>query len=389
MAKAKKKAPIKIARKSRAARIAEESKVGAEVVDWTNVVDVDHAIYTCLRHYNYFYDTKDARSWVITWLKAYSDKNTLELYRKAETWRTNTTLGGLCRMSTHGAPIGEKNLAYINRKIGEIIDSVQSKDDDKIVALERKSPAEIVKERTSDMIAQFEEIIDDYNTCDGAFTKKVHDTIMDTFSAYDELKKVDAPYNMAKAVHDYYVPLLDELTELVNKKSKDLDEGYSHLKPLERKRYKAFIEKLVGDAELFMNGKKAMRKAPTRKPKAAASQVDKLKYEIENTEFKITSINPVNIVGASMVVLFNTKYKCIIILYSDSKNGFTVKGTTIQNIDVDNSIKKTVRKPEELLPEILKTTKAKLVKTVKDLKTKGQEPNGRVNDNTVILRAFK
>jgi len=51
--------------------------------------------------------------------------------------------------------------------------------------------------------------------------------------------------------------------------------------------------------------------------------------------------------------------------------------------------KKTVRKPDEVLPNWKKVTKHKLKSQFGYLKTTDTKMNGRMNEDTVILKVFK
>jgi len=52
-------------------------------------------------------------------------------------------------------------------------------------------------------------------------------------------------------------------------------------------------------------------------------------------------------------------------------------------------LRKTLRKPEDILTEIGKTTKARVAKVFIDIKTKEALANGRLNEDTIILKVFK
>ena len=210
----------------------------------------------------------------------------------------------------------------------------------------------------------------------------------DNYSVFEELKAEDAPYNMAKGVYDYYTPLRDELQELVDKCPSDLNEAYCIYGKRDRKKLLKIVDGIVSDAEMYMMSKKATRKPRKKKETTATQQVAKVKYLKESKEFKMTSIDPVQIVGADEVYLFNTKYRQLTRLVSSAKTGFTVKGTTIQNVDLEQSYKKTIRKPDEFLGDFMKAPKVKTRKLLETLKTKKAEANGRVNDQTIIMKRY-
>jgi hypothetical protein len=76
-------------------------------------------------------------------------------------------------------------------------------------------------------------------------------------------------------------------------------------------------------------------------------------------------------------------------LNTDDPKGFSVKGTTVLNIDAQTSIKKTVRKPEDAIQKVLNGGKVVLKKLMSELKTKPIDVNGRLNDDCILLKAIK
>lgn len=387
MAKATRKAKkISTPRRSRSSSItAEEKHIGIEVTNWVDVSpkDFEDAFSSTLRHYNYFYDHKESAKWAKAWVKKNYSKTIYTAFAKSEDWRISTTVGSMCKMMENGATFSERRMTWIDTNVKSVVEAVKSKQKEKEIAptpIQRRSPADIVKERTSDFIAAIEEIIDMF---DG-------DTYMDwdNYSVYNELQSGDLPYNTAKAVVDYYTPLRDELKELVEKKTEDLVEAYRHLAVRKRKKYLNIIQAIIDDAEKYMASKKAVRKPRKKKVTTASQQVSKVKYLQSSNEYKVTSIDPTSIVGATEVYLFNVKTRTATYLVSDASKGFAIKGTTIQHIDAEQSYKKRLRKPEEWLSAMSKTTKTKARKSLKDFKTNQSEANGRINADTIILKVY-
>tara|TARA_Y100000389_G_scaffold67568_1_gene63916 strand:+ start:11366 stop:12472 length:1107 start_codon:yes stop_codon:yes gene_type:complete len=244
-----------------------------------------------------------------------------------------------------------------------------------VVTTPRKSPAEIIKERTSDFIGGIEVIIDNW--------KDEKD-----FSIYSEMKKHDVPYITAKATYDHYIPLRDELDELVNKKTPDLIEGYSSMKVSDQKKYLKFVDNILTDIEKYMTAKKATRK--TRRPvvKSAEKQVAKVQYLKDSVEFKLASISPTSLIGAMRIYLFNAKTRALTELVCEKSCGFEVKGTTLQGVDFEASRVTKLRKPEVFIPMVLKKTSNQINKEWSSLTTKTTIANGRINKDTIILRAM-
>lgn len=378
-------------RKSNAARVLEEKHIGVETTNWVDVPTelVDMKVYTNLRIYNYFYDHKDAFKWAEEWVKKNRGKDLVD-FKASEEWRVNTTLGGLCKMHTAGAPFNEKRMAWINAGIDAAVNA--GKANRQAEALISKKPvktsADTLAEKIHDFIAEVEAVVDDYND---------PKTFVDggNYSVYNELKKINAPKPLAQKVYDYYKPLYDEIDELITKKTPDLIEGYKHLKSAkEKKDYLSFIKTILDDCQKFMNAATAAKVRAPRQPRAKKKVpiekiVAKVKYQKESAEYKLTSVDPANIVGASEVYLFNTKYRHLIQLVAASADGFGIKGTTITNLREESCLRKTLRKPEDILTEIGKTTKARVNRVFIDIKTKSAPANGRINEETIILKVFK
>jgi hypothetical protein len=376
-------------RKSSASKLLEEKHIGAEITDFTNVQNLEHAVYQNLKHYNYFYDHKDAFKWAEAWVKKNRTADLAD-FKAAEEWRINTAIGGLCKMLSMGAEFTEKRMEWLNGKLQEAINAGRSNRaiEASLKTAPVKTEADILSEKTSDFIAEVEAMIDDYNNpkiwVDG-----------ENYSVYNELKKINAPKPLAQKVYDYYKPLYDEIDELITKKTPDLVEGYKHLKTAkDKKDYHAFIKGIIDDCQKFLNAATAAKVRAVRQPRAkkkvpVEKLVAKVKYQKESAEYKLTSVDPANIVGATEVYLFNTKYRQLIQLVAANMDGFSIKGTTITNIREDACLKKTLRKPEDVLTEIGKTTKARVNKVFIDIKTKAAAANGRLNEETIILKVFK
>ena len=240
----------------------------------------------------------------------------------------------------------------------------------------KKTPADVLKIKKQELIGSIEEILDteEYDTA---------------YSPYDELLKDGHAQSTAKAIIDYYNPVLEEAKELVHKKTPDLVEGYSHMPVPVRKKYLEFLQHVVDDTNRFVMAKKATRKTSKPRTKSAYAQVSKLQFLKESKEFKITSIDPLLIVGARVVWTFNTKYKQLTEFVCRARDGFEVKGTSLQMTDPALTRKITLRKPQEFLPIIQSKTQKQISVAYSQLTTKQSlRSDGRINKDTLIMRVF-
>jgi hypothetical protein len=187
----------------------------------------------------------------------------------------------------------------------------------------------------------------------------------------------------------FYKRTQEELRELIEDKTPQLVEGYGNLTTKQQKDFYKFISGLIADVEKFLTGKKATRKSRAKKATPASKQVESVKYEKENAEFKITRVPPINIVGAMEVYLFNTKTRVMKYLTCQHREGFAIKGTTILNFGTEHSFKKKLRKPELALTSLAKSSNAKGLKELKALKTAETPADCRINADTVIVKVIK
>lgn len=165
-------------------------------------------------------------------------------------------------------------------------------------------------------------------------------------------------------------------------------EGYSHLKrPELNHRIKACQDMLL-DLDRIKSAAKATRKTRVKQPKAADKQITKMKYKSEDANFKLVSINPVQMVGKIRLYTFNTKSRVLTEYITQSVGGFEISGSTIKNIDPVNSRQVKLRKPDEFLPMVLSKTPKQIDAEWKKLTTKSSTPNGRINADTILLRVL-
>jgi len=231
---------------------------------------------------------------------------------------------------------------------------------------------------------------------------KINNTIM---YELDDLE--DAWMNGEKAVLDVYLRMkfhglggsatkpvasllegwLLDYSDAYHKRCEQAVEGYSHLNRPELKRRMDECEKMLGDLEKLKASTKATRTVKMKKAPSLDKQISRLKFKKEDNEYKISSIAPAMLVGALCAFVFNTKYKTITKYVSET--GLMVSGSTLKNINLEQSIQNSLRKPNEFLPIVLTKSEKQIDKAWSELTTKSRIPNGRINGDTIILRVLK
>jgi len=180
----------------------------------------------------------------------------------------------------------------------------------------------------------------------------------------------------------------DEYAEVYAKEDKQLVEAYSHLSRKVVKHRMDQYKKMLDDLDRLKATVKATRLPRAKKPKALDKQVAKVQYKKEDNEFKLVSINPVKIVGAFRLYVFNTKYKSLTELVTEDVNGFEISGTSIKNFSVELSRSVKLRKPDEFLKVVMNKTPKQIDAEWSKLTTKTGAANGRLNADTILLKAI-
>lgn len=194
------------------------------------------------------------------------------------------------------------------------------------------------------------------------------------------------------------IPTAGQLQKMDEKESdlwEQLKEGYSNITKAEVKQIIAALETIMDACDFVIEQSKVNRKTRKPKPKSADKLVAKLKYKKQDDKYNIVSVNPTDIIGANEVWVFNCKTRKLGKYVAKNidplgagreGSGLSVKGTTITQYNEDESVQKTLRKPEDQLKEFKGAGKVKLRKFLEEIKTTDTKLNGRINPDTILLR---
>jgi hypothetical protein len=302
-------------------------------------------------------------------------KAAMSMVGKNVDWKLNLTMCKNARMLSMGLD-SEKIRTSLDEHLVKLVESgiAISKEENNAAA----SKPQYEKNPASILIADIEEMID--HDPDEEWSTNFYSWLKDT-------KQVKPA--QAKAIADYYRPTLTELQEAEKTKDPDLKYAYRHFTKKKFKERIALFSGIISDCESIITNKRksVVRKPRKTKPKSADKVVSKIKYQKEDTNLKIASIDPAKIIGAKELWVFNTKYN--VLSHYWSEQGLSVKGTTLQGVDAGRSKQKKLRKPADVLPGITSSTSKAAERAFEAVKTKEATPNGRINEFTVILRAIK
>jgi hypothetical protein len=216
-----------------------------------------------------------------------------------------------------------------------------------------------------------------------AHARKLKSFYEDTLADYDDLERMPTKGQLAK-MSEHDADMWEQLKE-----------GYAHVKKADIKKLRTAISELMVALDFIIDQAKATRKPRKAKPRSADKVIAKLKFLKVDEKYKLASINPIDVVGANELWVFNVKTRKLgkyIASSIDPKGlgregtGLSVKGTTIIGFDEKLSVQKTLRKPDEQLKEFKNAGKVALRKFLEDINTTDTKLNGRCNLDTVLLK---
>lgn len=284
-------------------------------------------------------------------------------------------LGTFCRVWEFSGKFTESGQEWVTKEVTRLVNHAKSIKVDEVVVLNVPSPIDRMRNKVyNTIIRELEEVEEAWMNGEKA-----------EINLFERCQVHGIKANAVNIITEWLEPRVQEYDDAITKKDEDAVEFFSHLKKPELKRQHKVLSDALADCERVKSASKATRKTRVKKPQAADKQVAKLKFMKDNNEFKVASVNPLLIVGASRVILFNTKNKRIEEYQTDRPDGFEVKGQSLQH--VNRSRGKTLRKPEEFLPIALKKTPKQFEKEFNNLTTKEYNPNARFNDSIIILLA--
>lgn len=345
----------------------------------------DHHLRRSFYYYNYHYSTKQVRKHLNDWLRRNSklDKSTLSRFERISDRYVLMTPCSLIMAYRQGMPLKEKHIKYIHDQINYSLALAAHGGD--TGELEVVAPKDVVErkitiqdrlqEKTSELIGEVEGVYD-----------KVLKNEKITFQVYDFLTVNRVPQSQLGKYEEVFYRRSQELMAAQDKKDSQLVEAYRHYKASDYKRMFAFIADLLAGIEQYRGVKKAVKKAKVRKAPAREKVVAKLKYAKEDKGFKVVSINPVDIIGAQELWVFNIKTRKLGRYVAENLGQLGVKGTTITGYDEAKSLAKTLRKPDEQLKEFAKAGKVALRTFLKDIKAVEVKLTGRTNEDTLLLK---
>lgn len=346
--------------------------------------------------YNYYLDAGESKHGVVEWMEQNSySKDDIAFLKATPDYLPGPTTGTLCISMMRGMPPTHPLLDYpsdrkfVEENIAKTIalgraerrqncaeEGVSAKKEDTV------SPMILLAAKaTRTVILDLDVLLDEWI--------RTKDQKVRRIDLYEIMKNHALSALVCPQVERWLSKILDGLVAARDKTDPDYVEGYKYLSPSEiRDRINA-LEDMLKDLNRYAMAAKATRAPRKKRTKSADKQIAKLQFRKEDADYKIASINPTRIVGAYRLLAFNTKKRVMLDFYAQNAEGFTIKGTSLKNVDETTSRCTRLRKPQEFLEIALNNTSRQIDKAWSNLTTKENKPKARINGDVVLLRVFE
>lgn len=316
-----------------------------------------------LNWYSYFCEINESKKWLIEYMESEGyTKEDIRLLSRHRGSMVTQTMCSIARILLRGGEVDNT----LTEKINAVLEYEKAEN-------EKETEKPIQKDIPNALLAKVEEVHDE-------FILKKYKANDDIETALQEAMK-EPKATEAKSVVELYTQIRAEIEN--TGKDKDYQEGYSFLNRAQRKRYLEFIDRILDGLKIEKEIKRRVRKPRTK----SKEQILKgIKYLEKDDGLNVASIDPAKFLGKSILWTYNVKTRKLTKYMGDV---LSLKGTTLQGFDAKKSYTKTIRKPEEFIPPLLTDGKAVVEKKFKAIKAKPYVPNGRINDQTLLIRTFK
>jgi len=331
--------------------------------------------------YNRFYAKKDAKELLCQFLEHHNRTNEAKYIRKVHESEFLMTLCWLARMNLRGLELTEHESLTLENEIARLSKLVHKPEVVEKEPTNRPNIQEIMREKAREAAGELEGVFDEFYTTGKVSTKTV-----------DIVAKFNVMSQHIPLIVEVWKKKQVEFEEVSETEDKELKEAYGNLGKIQLRNILKFIEQVLSDLNSYISIKKAS-KAPRKKKAVPVEKiVSKLKYLKEFKDavnkLELISVHPTKLHGASEAWVYDTaKRKLHHYIADEYSKSFTVKGNTILGFDSHTSEIKTLRKPGEQIKEIM-GSKPAARKYFKDIKAVSATPNGRFNENMIILKAF-
>jgi hypothetical protein len=354
--------------------------------------DLFHKRFTeAMAWYRLEYNGRDLKPHVLHWMRIKDyPVDQIRLFKDSKDWRCNGTMGAIAACLLKGM-ISQRNdfnggrntEDWLRSEIAKVLqdgkNDLKSELLETTVSVPKINIQDRLREVSSIMVEEIDQAVDSFVDDPESFDHKA-------FKILNLLKGKQAKAAHARIIKDFYSPCHIEITEALQGKCEQLKEAYSHFNKKQMKKLQDFYAEIITACDMLMQEQKINRKPRAKKSVSKDKLISKLKFAKTHEPLKLVSINPSDIIGSKELWVFNYKTRKLGKYVADEFTELSIKGTSIIGFNETNSIQKTLRKPEEQLKEFKSAGKVALRKFLEDIKSVDIKLNGRINEDTLLLK---
>ena len=335
-----------------------------------NPLDYRATLIQALNWYNIYASPADKKKWA---LEAIDNKLRKSLLSKLDD-NVFRQLGTLSRLQSRDQFLEKNELEFIKTTI-EKLDVLSVTPKEKV---ETSKPRNVIsiQDKVNNIATEFASEID------GEIDEFMQLGYPKTFTFKKSIKTISG--QAAKLIPDMFKSQIAELEEVLEGDCDQLKDSYSDIKTVQVKNFLKLLKDFVASCTQQVVSSKKVRVA---KPKAPSVIVARLKYLRDFSELGVKSLAPTKLVDSQEVWLYDTVKRKLTYYKAVVGDTLTIKGTTIVGYDVNVSRIKTLRTPD-LIKELVVMNKKQLLERFNRVTSKDYVPNGRTNENMIILRVF-
>jgi hypothetical protein len=322
-------------------------------------------------------DNKDAQKWACDFLKK---KHKLDVSSVIKS--QSPTFGFICRIISNGGSLSAKDQIWLENTITKLKD-------------ELNAPKEVVVETQPKVVVPNiqDRIREKASECIGELEGQLDELITSSFSAnsapYAVMHTMEIKGVHTKHISDWFKTKRIEFDDVLHTDDAEVKEGYSNFSKPQLKKIIAWCDQVILDCGKIAGEAVKSRKPRKRKSKTPEQLVAKISVMEEHKELKLKSVPTKDIIGAMQLWVFNTKNRKLGCYHAIDADGLSVKGSSIINFNESKSVQKTLRKPEAIMPEIVKGGKVYLRNALDGIRAVESGLTGRLNADIILVRVVK
>jgi hypothetical protein len=326
-----------------------------------------------LNWHNYCASEKDYIKYMEQWLREYRPHTAK---KDIATWRSygeiRPTICAIARMQLQGFPLSAIDSQRIRNYVLEFTGFAGTKPKRTVTpSIVKPSIQDRIRAQVSTILADLDGHVDDAFDGNLPDMNEVAGKILSQNFKGPQLKLIQ--HHLRKNIAEWYSAYNGEDEQLV--------QGYSYVG---KRNFKKIIDAFsdimnrISQEHTKVKATRIRKKKPLDKKKMAS----KIRFKAEHEGIK--SCNPVDIIGANMVWVYDTKKRRLGYYEAEVKDSLYVKGPKIYGYKV--TCEKILRKPEEQLKEVMKLRKNQTVTWFDGIKAKCKEMRGRTTPDLLIVR---